>query len=38
MYRVTGRIFHLAQKLQLINEQTKHTVLDVMATPDVYSQ
>ena len=32
------RIFHLAQKLQLMNEKTKHNVLDVMATPDVYCQ
>ena len=38
MYRVTGRIFHLAQQLQLMNEITKHNVLDVMATPDVYCQ
>ena len=38
MYCVTGRIFHLAQQLQLMNEITKHKVLDVMATPDVYSQ
>ena len=38
MYRVTGRIFHLAQQLQLMNEITKHNILDVMATPDVYCQ
>ena len=38
MYRVTGRICHKAQKLQLTNEKTKHNVLDVMAAPDVYSQ
>ena len=38
MYRVTGRIFPLAQTLQLMNEKTKHNVLDVMATPDVYCQ
>ena len=38
MYRVTSRICHIAQKLQLTNEKTKHNVLDVMAAPDVYSQ
>ena len=38
MYRVSGRIFHLAQKLQLMNDKTKHNVSDVMATPDVYCQ
>ena len=31
-YRVSGRILHLAQEFQLMNEKTKHNVLDVMAT------
>ena len=36
LWDVVGRICHLAQKLQLMNEKTKHSVLDLMATPDVY--